>query len=105
MVKGSISPADDTGHDSLVYTALQAAEAIGVGERRMYELVAGGLIPAIKWGPKQIVIPRRSLAQFLDEEAVRQQQERFQPIDHSPVISETFQGRQDRRRGTRSHAR
>jgi excisionase family DNA binding protein len=62
--------------DTLVYSVPEAAEAIGVGESKIYELVAGGKIPAIKWGPKSIVIPRAALEQFLTEEAIRQQRDR-----------------------------
>jgi excisionase family DNA binding protein len=63
-------------HEPLVYSAPEAAEAIGVGENKIYELVAGGRIPAIKWGPKIIVIPRQALEQYLTEEAFRQQRDR-----------------------------
>jgi excisionase family DNA binding protein len=62
--------------EPLVFSAQEAAEAIGVGESKIYELVAGGKIPAIKWGPKTIVIPRQALEQYLTEEAYRQQQDR-----------------------------
>ena len=62
--------------DTLVFSVPEAAEAIGVGEAKVYELVAGGRIPAIKWGPKTIIIPRQALENFLTEEAIRQQRDR-----------------------------
>lgn len=73
----------------LVYTAAEAAEAIGVGENRIYELVAAGRIPAIKWGPRQIVIPKLALEEFLVAEAFRQQEERRQPSELSVPLVRT----------------
>lgn len=85
--------------DRLVYDAKEAAAAIGVGENRIYELVASGAIPAIKWGPSKIVIPKRGLEAFLDEEAVRQQDERRRPSERAIAIAETVAIRRRRSNG------
>lgn len=71
--------------ETLVYTAAQAAAAIGVGENKIYELIAGGHIPAIKWSERSIVIPKRALEQFLVDEAFRQQRQR-QGLDNATSL-------------------
>lgn len=60
----------------LVYTVEEVAELLGRAPYVVYEMVATGRIPAIKWGPRSTMIPRQALEQYLVEEAFRQQSER-----------------------------
>lgn len=73
----------------LVYSVPAVAELLGVGTNKVYEMVAGGRIPAIKWGDRSICIPRRALEQYLVEEAFRQQAERQQPTELAIALART----------------
>ena len=46
-------------------TVLEAARVLGVGRGTAYELVRSGQLPALRLGPKRIVIPREGLNRLL----------------------------------------
>lgn len=78
-----------TDQQRLVYTVGEVAELLRVGKNRVYEMVAAGRIPAIKWSDQAIGIPRQSLEQYLVEEAARQQQERQGPSELATPLART----------------
>lgn len=84
---------------ALVYSVAEVAELLRMGENRVYEMVAGGRIPAIKWGDRSICIPRQALAQYLVDEAFRQQTARQQPSDIATALARVTQPGNRRRRG------
>lgn len=73
----------------LGYTVKETAALLGVGSNRVYEMVAGGRIPAIKWSDRAIFIPKAALEQYLVEEAFRQQADRQQPSELSIALART----------------
>lgn len=73
----------------LGYTVAELADLLHVGVNRVYELVAGGRIPAIKWSERAIFIPKAALEQHLVNEAFRQQAERQQPTELAIALART----------------
>lgn len=73
----------------LVYSVAEVAELLRVGENKVYEMVAGGRIPAIKWGDRSICVPRQALEQYLVDEAFRQQAARLQPPELATALTRT----------------
>lgn len=51
--------------DRLTYTVPEAAHALGVGKNRVYDLIASGDLPAVKFG-RVIRIPKTSLEEWLE---------------------------------------
>lgn len=51
--------------DRLTYTVPEAAHALGVGKNRVYDLIAAGDLPAVKFG-RVIRIPKTSLEEWLE---------------------------------------
>jgi excisionase family DNA binding protein len=60
----------------LALTPAEVAMVIRCGINQVYALIGSGTLPAIRWGAKDLIVPRRALDEFLNNEAVRQQQER-----------------------------
>ena len=51
--------------EQLLVKPMSAAEAIGVGRSKMYEMLATGEIPSIRLGPRSIRIPAHALREWL----------------------------------------
>lgn len=73
----------------LVYTVAEVAELLHKSENTIYEMVAGGRIPAIKWSDHSICVPKAALEQYLVEEAFRQQSDRQQPSELAIALART----------------
>ena len=52
--------------EKLLLTATEAAEAIGVGRTRIYELLASGQIPSVKIG-RSVRVPTEALRRWIKE--------------------------------------
>jgi excisionase family DNA binding protein len=61
---------------ALALTPAEVAVVIRCGINEVYRLIGTGTLPAIRWGEKNLIVPRRALDDFLNEEAVRQQRAR-----------------------------
>jgi excisionase family DNA binding protein len=53
--------------DRILLRPLEAAEAIGVGRSRMYELLAAGEIPSVRIGAS-IRVPVAALREWIDQQ-------------------------------------
>lgn len=51
----------------LALSAPEVAEAIGISETKVYEMLAAGQLPSVRVGRRQ-VIPVAALARWLDEQ-------------------------------------
>lgn len=50
--------------DKLLLTPVEAAQALGIGRTKVYELMAGGLLDSVKIGAARRV-PAQALAEFV----------------------------------------
>lgn len=55
----------EASDDRLTYNVAEAARALGIGRNTAYELVHSRKLRAI-WVGRRIIIPRRSVEDFLD---------------------------------------
>lgn len=55
--------------DTLVLSVAEAAHLLGVGRNHLYDMVAAGEIPHVRFG-RLIKIPRVALEEWLDQQAV-----------------------------------
>ena len=53
--------------EQLLVKPMVAAEAIGVGRSKMYELLASGEIKSIRLGPRLIRIPTYALKEWVEK--------------------------------------
>lgn len=87
----------------LAYTVVELAELLQKSPNSIYEMVAGGRIPAIKWSDRSICIPKAALEQYLVQEAFRQQQDRFGDAVPGLIEPALPLGRRVRTRRSRTH--
>lgn len=52
--------------DKLMLSVPQACEAMEVGKTRLYELIASGSLPVIRWG-RNIRIPVKEIEKWIEE--------------------------------------
>lgn len=65
--QSSLPSATMRGMDKLLLTPIEAANAIGVGTSKIYELLASGAIPSIRIG-KSIRVPADKLREWIDNQ-------------------------------------
>lgn len=53
---------------SMTISVAEAAQYLGIGRNRMYDLLHAGKLPAVRLG-KNYRIPKKSLDEWLDKEA------------------------------------
>lgn len=54
--------------DKLLLTPAEAAEALGIGRSKVYELLASGQLPAVRVGVKGIRVPVGHLKAWIDRQ-------------------------------------
>jgi excisionase family DNA binding protein len=60
--------------DKLLLRPAEAAEVIGLGRSKMYELLAKGIVPSIKIG-KSVRVPVAALRKWVEQQLQEQTQE------------------------------
>lgn len=53
--------------EALTYTIAEAAEALGLSERKVRQLIADGLLPLVPHTGRRRLISRKRLAEWVDQ--------------------------------------
>ncbi len=61
--------------DKLLLRINEASELIGMGRSKVYDLIAKGILPAVKIDGKSIRVPAEALRQWVDDQV--KQSDRF----------------------------